>query len=139
MIEVLFVLVIIGVIGAIAMPQYSRWAASSRVDNAAQVVAGDLRLATSLALRQGRPVRFELDDETMVLRIVDPSDGTELHRRSLGGGSELSLQSLSAEPAAVSFYPNRTASEGIQITLGAGGNEARVDMTSATFIEVERL
>lgn len=137
-IELLFVMVIIGVLGAIALPGYNTWERTTRIENAARVVEGDLRLATSLAVRQGRPVRLVFDADTDVLRLVDPSDGSELHRRGLGAGSDFSLQGVSMDPAVVNFYPNRTASNSVQLTLGGGDDQVIINMSSATFIQIER-
>ncbi|HSH45945.1 MAG TPA: prepilin-type N-terminal cleavage/methylation domain-containing protein, partial [Longimicrobiales bacterium] len=100
-IEMLFVMVIIGVLGAIALPGYNAWERTTRIENAVRVVESDLRLATTLAVRQGRPVRLTFDSDSHILRIVDPSDATELHRRALGPGSDFSLQTVNISPAAV--------------------------------------
>jgi prepilin-type N-terminal cleavage/methylation domain-containing protein len=138
LIELLFVMLIIGVLGAIGYPRYMDWTMSSRVENAARVVSGDLRLATSLALRQGTPVRLEVDGETMLLTIVDSGTGEVLHRRSLGSRSQMAVQTFSADPDAISFYPNRTASGPIQIDIVAGSHGSRIDMSSAGFVQVNR-
>lgn len=137
-IEMLFVMVIIGVLGAIALPGYNAWERTTRIENAVRVVESDLRLATSLAVRQGTPVRLTFDADSDVLRVVDPSDGTELHRRALGSGSDFSLQTVNVTPAVVSFYPNRSASAGLEVTIGSGDEQVKISMSSATFIQIER-
>lgn len=138
-IEMLVVVTIVGILLAVSVPQIMRWVSSSRVDNAARVVASDLRLAGSLAVRQGRPVLFEVDEDAMTLTITDAGTGDQLHRRWLGAGTELAIQSITAAPTSISIYPNRTASGAIQIVVGVGVFGSRVRMSSASFIQVDRL
>lgn len=138
-VELLLVVMIISLMASVGTPKIMGWIASSRVDNAARVVAGDLRLASSIALRQGRPVQFELDPGAMEVRITDSATGDQLHRRALGAGSEIPLQSMEAVPTSVEVYPSRTTSGAIAIRLTAGDHVARVQMSSAAFIEVDNL
>lgn len=46
--ELILVLVLVSVLTGMAMPPFADWVASSRVENAARVVAGDLQQALTL-------------------------------------------------------------------------------------------
>lgn len=136
MVELLFVVVIVSVVAAIGLPRFSDWLAFHRVENAARVVAGDFEDALALAGRQGTPVRMVFDATAMELRVTDRASGSVLHRRRLGGDSELPLASATFTGVPAEVYPSREVSAPVSVTLVAGAHTRRVDMSSAGFIRV---
>lgn len=138
LVELIFCLVILAVMASIALPSTMNWVASSRVDNAARIVAGDLEHAVALASRGGTPVRVAFDGTAMEYHFSQ-RDGTVLHFRRLGSGSELPVAAATASAAQIEVYPNRSVSNPLVITLSAGAHASRVEMTSAGFIRIVRL
>lgn len=89
LVELVVVVLIIGIIAAVAQPKYSEALAEFRVDSAAQRIASDLRFAATRAMVTSRPttVRFTTTSAGDVYRfdgiadpykpgaVSDPSDG----------------------------------------------------------------
>lgn len=138
-VELLFVVGIVAVVAAIGLPRFSDWVAFHRVENAARVVAGDFENALALAGRQGTPVRMVFDATAMELRVTDRATGSVLHRRRLGGDSEVPVASATFTGVPAEVYPSREVSAPVSVTLVAGAHSRRVDMSSAGFIRVVSL
>jgi len=134
MAEVVIVIVIIGLLAAIALPAYSRWIQSGRLDAAQAVVASDLQVALSAAGRQRRPVRVSWDSTAMAYTISDRVSGTALQVRPLGVGSEFSLTSVRFIPATVEIFPGGTTSAALTVVLSWNGSARLVVMTMAGLV-----
>jgi prepilin-type N-terminal cleavage/methylation domain-containing protein len=132
--ELIFVVLIIGLIGAVGHAPVTAWVTRSRVDNATRVVASDLRFAVALATRQGAPVRIEFSPAGSGYLFRDRSDQV-LFRRD---GSDLPVGAVSALPSTITVFPNRQSSAPIAIRLRAGRYSSEVTMSSATFVQVRR-
>lgn len=135
--ELIFVVLIIGLIGAVGYAPVTAWVTRSRVDNATRVVASDLRFAVALATRQGAPVRVEFSPAGTGYLFRDRSDQV-LFRRTLGAGSELHVRAVSAQPSTITVFPNRQSSAPIAVVLTAGSYSSKVTMSSATFVQVRQ-
>lgn len=137
LVETLFVVMILGILGAMGYGPIVDRVAASRVDSAARTVGADLRLAVSLASRQGAPVRIVFASEDLEYRILDRASGDVLFARGLGSGSDIPLSALTATPASVEVFPNRLTSAPIRIILEAGRHVSGVRMSSAGFVQVD--
>lgn len=136
LIETLIVVVIIGILAGVAYGPFAEWVTSSRVDNAAHVVATDLRYASTLATRLGRPVEIQHDGAWGEYRFLD-TDGTVLHRRPVGPGTDVAV-GVQFAPSTVQVFPNRLMSDTLAVTITAGPRSGGVAMNVAGFVEVER-
>jgi prepilin-type N-terminal cleavage/methylation domain-containing protein len=134
-VEMLIVAVVLLVFASMAYPQVASRITASHADNAARVVASDLRMAVALAHRQGTPLRVEFDEDDLELRLIDRS-GTVVHQRGFGSGSEFPLESAEAS-AAVFVFPNRLASAQFLVQLATPARTSQVRMTRTTLITVE--
>ena len=78
LIELVLVLVIIGIMGAIAMPKYASAVSRYRADAAARRIASDLGYARSLAIATSTStsVQFHCDTSTyQIAAVADPDHG----------------------------------------------------------------
>lgn len=74
--EMLVVLVIMGLMAAMAGPRMSRWFQSLASRGASNQVAADLMLARTHAVREGRTVSFRVESATLYLVTLDNTNGT---------------------------------------------------------------
>jgi Tfp pilus assembly protein FimT len=136
-VEVLIVLVVLMIIGSMGYPQMAGRVMAGRADNAARMVASDLRMAVALAARQGTPIRVEFDESALELRLINRA-GTVVHQRAFGSGSEFPVESANAS-ATVTVFPNRLASAQSLVQFETPARSTLVRMTRATLIKVEQL
>jgi prepilin-type N-terminal cleavage/methylation domain-containing protein len=138
LVEIAIVIVVLSIIAAIGVPRLSDQARRMRVNQAAQVIAADLELASSLAARERRPVRFRVQGPTdaswYTLRLRDTT--TVLLRRSLGQGSELRMRRVVATPATVDFFPGGVLSGPMRIEVSDRNYLRAVTVTRAGFVRV---
>lgn len=130
MIETLFVLIILGVVVASAMPVMERGVARSKADRAVATLANDLRGAFSLAARQHKPVRILVSTSNRTITIQDRATGTVYQKRELSQqNSAWGLTALSSSRAYVDIFPNGIASDTLNLRLGVSSNVRVLRMT----------
>lgn len=108
-----------------------------RINRAANVVAGDIELAFSLAGRQRRPIRIVFDSSAVTYRIINRLDGTVYQQRPLGSQSEFTLSGASFSPATIDIFPSGLASGSLTVTLGTSSYTRQVTMTRAGMIRTQ--
>ncbi len=74
LIELVIVLAIMGVLGAIAIPRYGNAVARSRVDAAAKRVAADLAYAAASARQSGKPVTVSFSTASGTYSLAGAED-----------------------------------------------------------------
>lgn len=136
LIEMLITVAMIAILVGMAAPNVARDITHSRVNNAAQVVAGELENAVSLAGRQRRPLRVIVDGAAKELRLVDRASGTLISRRQLGDATSFKLYSVAGSPSTIDLLPQGTGTGPSVITLTAGTYSRRVTMTRAGLVRV---
>ena len=95
MIETIVVLVIIAMMAVAVVPMANRAIGHSRVNNTANVIAGDLQLAFSLASRQRSPLRITVDPSSRKYSITTRT-GTVIKERFLGEQADLHVSTMSS-------------------------------------------
>ena len=76
--ELMLVVVLIGIMAAMAGPRLFRWIQVATQRGAANQVAADLQYARVQAVRQGRTVSLRIDTDKRYRVTVDNTDGTAL-------------------------------------------------------------
>jgi prepilin-type N-terminal cleavage/methylation domain-containing protein len=137
LIEILITIGILAILVGALAPIVSRQVSHSRVNNAAQVIAGDLEQALALAARQRRPVRVTVDPAQRSLLIADRANGQAIARKAYGSVSEYKLQTLSSAPATIDILPHGVATSAATLTVGIGGYSRRVTLTRAGQVRVQ--
>jgi prepilin-type N-terminal cleavage/methylation domain-containing protein len=135
-IELLIVIVVFGLVTAMAFPTVSRITTHSRVNQAAMVVGQDLSQALSAAARQRKPIRIVRGGDKKSITLSDRASGTVLSTRSLGPGDAYQLDSVALSVTPVDLFPNGFASSALTVTLWAGGYSRRVTMSRAGWVRV---
>lgn len=128
LIEIVVVIVVIGLILRFALPGVSRSLRVGRVNQAAQVLSGDLDRAFSTAARQRKPVRVAWNNSAMQYTLADRASGTVLLTRPLGkaGGTTVNF---SASP--LDIFPGGFASSALTVTVTEGDYTRHIQMTRA--------
>jgi prepilin-type N-terminal cleavage/methylation domain-containing protein len=136
-IELLVVMMLAGIIAGTTIPRLSRAMAQNRVQRAAAVVSTDLQLAHSMAARQRRPVRLDVDAGAGVIRVRDAATPTTIYsERHLGTRGEYGLQSISTDRTQIIIYPTGLSSDPIRIELNAANTKRVIRMSKAGQIRV---
>jgi Tfp pilus assembly protein FimT len=139
LLEVVIVALVVIVTASIAYPRVASHVAAGHADNAARVIASDLRQAVALAARQGTPVRVEFDASALELRLENRATGSLVHKRTFGAGTEFPLASASTTSSSIDVFPNRMTSGPISITLITPTRSMRVTMTRVALVKVQQL
>lgn len=108
----------------------------SRARSAASVVAGDLDLARSIALRQRQPVRLAFNSLTSTYTIQTRSGSTVFRTVSLGTTTDYHVNSASFAPATVDFYPNGVVSSALTVTLVSGTATRKVTLSRVGMVRI---
>lgn len=124
MIELLIVVVIVGVLGAVAAPSVGRILTNRLAVGAASVAAADIEAAFALAARVRRPLVFDCDTIARRCQVRDQVNGSVHTTRDYGPGSGFEVTRLSFEPATrtmpVVLGPSGIATQSFTLTLGRG-------------------
>lgn len=136
MLEMVFALVIFGVLLSIAWLRIGPALSQTRVRSAATVVATDLQYAQMLAVRQRRPVAVIVDNsvKSYIIRLRDTS--LTFRNRYFGQDSEYLLDSLSASPPSVVLFPSGVAAATTTFTVKRGGFARHVRLSRAGQVRI---
>ena len=136
MLEMLVVMIIIGILVAIAVPRMGIIIRHERVNRAAQVVVQDLQNGFAMAGRQRAPVRLTFYPLTKKYVFTDRGTGKVLQTRSLETGTEHSVSSISSTSTVVDIMPNGIGSVSFVVTLANGDYSRTVTASSAGFVRM---
>jgi prepilin-type N-terminal cleavage/methylation domain-containing protein len=128
--EMLIVIVIIVLLAAMAAPATAKQLRRSRVNQAANVVAGDLENAVSSAARLRRPVRITRTTETS-FTVTDRNTGALIQQRELGSDTEWKVTALGFSTATVDVFPNGVTSASLTVTVSENGYSRQVRLSRA--------
>ena len=136
MLEMLVVVIIIGILVAIAIPKMARIIRHERVNRAAQVVVQDIQNGFALAGRQRSPVRLTFYPATKSYVFTDRATGQVLQTRFLSTGTEYSVSALSSTESPVDVLPNGIGSANFIVTITNGDYSRTVTATTAGFVRM---
>jgi len=100
LIEIVIVLLIVGILAALAVPRMDGWLGVSRLESAMNGFRGDVAYARTLALRSGRPVIVRVEQRRYVIRTIHQNGDTVVARMVDFTQDDPILQ-FSAQPTAV--------------------------------------
>ena len=136
LIETLIVVIIIGIVAGIAIPQVGRTLAATRVQRASSVFAADMQRAFSLAAQRRSPVRVSVDTAGKNFYVRNRARDTTYVMTNYGASSELALTQIATVDTTFVIWPNGLAEKGVTITLRAPGNARRIAVTRAGQIRI---
>jgi prepilin-type N-terminal cleavage/methylation domain-containing protein len=128
--EMLIAIVIIVLLTAMAGPATAKQLRRGRVNQAANVVAGDLENAVSLAARLRKPVRITRTSATS-FTVTDRNTSVVLQRRELGTDTEWKVAALTFSSTSVDVFPSGITSGPLTVTVAEGGYSRQVRLTRA--------
>lgn len=138
MLEMIIVIIMVGILVAIAAPKFYSIAMRYRIDESLNTVAADLRQAVSLAAREQKPVTIALESSTRYVvkdRATSPADTVRL-RRDMQLGSDAGVRNISFSPATVTVYANGIISSALTVTLTSDSYARQVTLSVAGQVRV---
>ncbi|HEX6693567.1 MAG TPA: prepilin-type N-terminal cleavage/methylation domain-containing protein [Longimicrobiales bacterium] len=136
LIETLIVVIIIGIVAAIAIPQVGRTLAATRVQRASSVLAADVQRAFSLAAQRRSPVQVSVDTAGRTFYVRNLARDTTYLMTNYGSSSELALSQLAATDTTFRIWPNGLANTGVAITMRTPGGARRIAVTRAGQVRI---
>lgn len=136
--ELLAVIVILGILAALASPKVYRTVTRSKVNEAAGVIAADLEQAVSMAARQRRPVQLALEAPatyTLRDRATSPGDTLRL-RRQLTMAGDQGVESLTFSRTPVQVFPNGSTDGALTVTVSGAGQTRTVTLSAAGQVRI---
>ncbi len=139
MVEMAVTLMVAGIVTTTGVVTLGPAVEHARVRSAVNVVAGDLQYAQVIAVRERRPISVLVEPDGMRIVIRDRDQTSNIYRvRSLGAGTDFSLDHLSTTSTSLEMFPNGLAGSTITITLGLRGFLRQVKVTRAGQIRIIR-
>jgi prepilin-type N-terminal cleavage/methylation domain-containing protein len=139
MIELMIVIVLFGLLIAIAQNRLHPSLEHARVNRAATILATDLQYAQMLAVRSREPVAV-LALSSVKGYVVRQRDSAIVYReRFLGTDSEFDLDEFTATTSSVELFPNGVALTTTTFTLGLLGYRRQVRITRAGQVRIIRV
>lgn len=136
--ELLMVIVILGILAALATPRVYQTVARAKVKQAAGVVAADLEQAVALAARRRQPVVVSLESAstyTIRDRVASGTGTLRLQRvLTLAGDQGVSSMTFSRTPLQV--FPNGTTDGAFTVTVSGAGLTRTITVSAAGQVRV---
>lgn len=127
LIELLLVVVIVGLLLAVSVPNIGRQISRDRANRSAMVVMGMLDEATQLAARRRAPVKVTYASGTFAIR--DRATNTVLRQRNFSGNDLRATVSM-VPSGGIEIFPNGRATSALQVTLVGGEHTTTVSRTA---------
>ena len=128
LVELMVIIGIVGLIAVIAVPSFNGYLRANLVDTTADRIVADMALARSLAVSQGRVVRFA--GVATGYQILDPVGGDVIRDRTFEGTVALDAD------VNVNFYP-WGAADTATLDLGNGSETRTVAVLPTGLAEVQ--
>jgi prepilin-type N-terminal cleavage/methylation domain-containing protein len=133
LVEMVLVIVLIGIIGAMFFPQISAMTGKDSVARSAQIVQQDLERTFALAARARKPMTLTADNSAHTYQVTDPSSSIVLNR-SLALGQEYGVETMTFYPTTITIQPTGVSSDSLGVTLISRGSTRYVSMTRVGLI-----
>jgi prepilin-type N-terminal cleavage/methylation domain-containing protein len=108
--ESLVVVILLGIVATLALPNVTRSMKRTRSDRALTVVKGDMENVFSLASRQGRPITVNFNTSTMGYAVRDRSTNQVLFERRFDRTSPYGAQGMWVSHTSITVFPTGFAS-----------------------------
>jgi prepilin-type N-terminal cleavage/methylation domain-containing protein len=138
LLELMVVVVIMGVVGAMSAGRIHSIIVQQRVARAASVVQNDIESAFLTAGRNRRPVRIAWNSASMVMEVTDRA-GTRVYRRTGLGRETYGLTSgaVSFSRSPLEIFPTGLANDSLVITFTVENVTKRVHVSRAGLVRVQ--
>jgi len=119
------VVIIVGILATIAVPNLTRSTKRIRSDRALMVVKGDMENAFSLASRQGRPVQIDFHTDVLGYTVKDRATSRIFFERRFGNQSPYGAKAMWVSNNSVTVFPTGYASTAYWVRFDWGDNDWR--------------
>ncbi|HEY4101421.1 MAG TPA: hypothetical protein VGM20_11170 [Gemmatimonadales bacterium] len=133
--ELTMVVVILGILTAMVVPQVSRYTEKSEAGRAAMVVQQDLERSFALAARLRQPMVLTADNTQHIYQVKDQTDDSVRLTRRLSLGQEFGVETMTFSNTSITIQPNGVASDTLGVTLTARNTTRHVSMTRIGLIQ----
>lgn len=130
LIELMLVVVIVGLMLAVAVPNVGRQVSSDRANRVASVILGMLDEAGQMAVRRRSPVTVTVSSSTVTVR--DRATNAVLRQRAFGS-NDLRATVAFNPSTGITIFPNGRANAALTVTV-TGGSATSTVTRSATGI-----
>lgn len=127
--ELLIVVVMIGILGAVALPKINILTRKEKATRGMQLVQGDVERAFSIAARLRKPVQLVFTGSARFYRVIDETGGTVRLTRRLDPTQEVGVDGMEVHPNTITIRPNGVASDTLNVTLRSLGTVRELSMT----------
>ena len=136
--ELLMVIVILGILAALATPRVYQTVARAKVRQAAGVLATDLEQAVALAGRSRKPLVFTKESATTytIRDRVASGTGTLRLQRQLALTGEQGVSAMNFSRIQLQIFPTGTTNGPLTVVLSGPGLTRTVTLTAAGQVRV---
>lgn len=134
--EMLIVIVIVVLVVAMTFPATARTVRHGRINQAVNVIAGDLETAVSYAARERKPIRIAYAPGATSFTIAERNTGNVIRRRELGTDSEWKVSAISFSNGTVDVFPAGITSGALTVQVGDGSYSRQVRLSRAGLVQV---
>lgn len=127
--ELLLVVVILGILAAVALPRIGVITAKEKASRASQMLQVDVERAFAIAARLRQPVRLQFINGSRSYNVRDIGSNTLRLSRSLDGTSDFSVETMTASPEIIHINPNGIADDTLNVLVTSRGTTREVSMT----------
>jgi type II secretion system protein H len=127
LVEMMMVVLLIGIVAAVATPPMFRYLQSNRLQTSADQLAADLQYARSLSIANGQILQFSTTADGYSL--VDPADGTVFKSREFNSGLVLAADQNTF------FFPWGMADATV-LTMNHAGQSRQINVLPTGMVEV---
>jgi len=129
LVELMFVVVVIGIVTAATLPRIARSRESTTAKSAASVIGNDVEAAFSTAARNRRPVLFRCDCANKTYEVADQTDGTIRMSRRSNSSSGIVVDRLTLSSTSIVIGPNGLASQAFEVAVAVGNSSRRITVS----------
>ncbi|MBA2292500.1 MAG: type II secretion system protein [Gemmatimonadales bacterium] len=129
LIELVLVVVILGILAAVALPNIGVLTAKEKASRAAQVLQVDIERAFAIGARLRKPVRLEFTNASLLYEVRDIGTSTVRLTRRLDGTSDFGVATMTAFPAIIHISPNGIADDTLNVIVTSRGTTREISMT----------
>jgi prepilin-type N-terminal cleavage/methylation domain-containing protein len=139
LVELLVVVTLIGVAGALSLPKINRITNENKVQRAAQALRMEVQQAFAVAGRNRAPVRLRWVSSSMQLQLTNLAQSIVYRRIGLGtdGGYGLSSSEITVSRTILTVFPNGLADDTLKFTLTRQGFTRTVRASKSGMVRVQ--
>lgn len=138
MIEIMLVVMIMGLVGALSAGRIHAIIVQQRVVRASASLQSDLESAFAIAARNRRPVRISWNSAKMQMGVTDRAGAIYYRRTPLGATYGFSASNVTFSNNPLEIYPNGLAGDTLAIVLSLEGNTRTIVVSRAGMVRVNK-